>query len=113
LFFVTNRDVAKGDELCFSYIEHELLCENAAKRSALLDMDFELNDDANGNDSNKHNNKNGDRPKKKQKAAKMPSKEEKEDKGGVYYPLIDAEMQSDLMTMQPNDCLDLINKLLE
>ena len=45
MFFVTNRDITKGDELCFSYIEHELLCENASKRSALLDMDFELNDD--------------------------------------------------------------------
>ena len=54
MFFVTNRDITKGDELCFSYIEHELLCENTSKRSALLDMDFELNDD----DDNEQNEQN-------------------------------------------------------
>lgn len=102
MFFVTNRDVSKGDELCFSYIEHELLCENAAKRSALLDMDFELNDDdAKGGDGD------GERPKKKQKVAKMPAKKE------VHFPLIDAEMQSELMATPPAERLDLINELLE
>ena len=69
MFFVTNRDITKGDELCFSYIEHELLCENASKRSALLDMDFELNDDDDNESTSEQ------RASKKQKVAKM-SKEQ-------------------------------------
>ncbi|KAL7534340.1 hypothetical protein ACHAXR_005800 [Thalassiosira sp. AJA248-18] len=101
MFFVTNRDVAKGEELCFSYIEHEFLCENSKKRSALLDMDFELEDDDDAADG---------RPNKKQKVAKMPSKE----RGGtIHYPLIDTEMQSELMATPPMERLDLINELLD
>eukprot|EP00571_Detonula_confervacea_P010954 CAMPEP_0172304888 /NCGR_PEP_ID=MMETSP1058-20130122/6257_1 /TAXON_ID=83371 /ORGANISM="Detonula confervacea, Strain CCMP 353" /LENGTH=564 /DNA_ID=CAMNT_0013016295 /DNA_START=81 /DNA_END=1775 /DNA_ORIENTATION=+ len=103
LFFVTNRDIVKGEELCFSYIEHEFLCENSAKRSALLDMDFELDDDDDGGRSG------NERPNKKQKVAKMPSKEEEQ----VHYPLIDAEMQSELMATPQIERMDLINELLD
>mmetsp|Transcript_11695 Transcript_11695/g.23772 ORF Transcript_11695/g.23772 Transcript_11695/m.23772 type:complete len:95 (-) Transcript_11695:533-817(-) len=45
MFFVANRGIAKGDELCFSYIEHELLCESAERRTDLLDMDFQEYED--------------------------------------------------------------------
>ena len=106
MFFVTNRDITKGDELCFSYIEHELLCENASKRSVLLDMDFELNDD--DNDST-----NEQRASKKQKVAKQMSKEQDDtDDLGVYYPLIDAEMQSELLATPSDERLDIIDELL-
>lgn len=99
MFFVANRNVAKGSELCFSYIEHELLCENSSKRSALLDMDFELQD---GDDS--------ERPNKRQKVAKMPAGDQRE--GGVCYPVIDAEMQSELMSTPATERLELVDELL-
>ena len=105
MFFVTNRDVEEGEELCFSYIEHELLCESAVKRSALLDMDFELDGD-DGSSNGKE-----EPPNKKQKVAKMPSKDEDDD-DAVPYPLIDAEMQSELMATPPKERLELINELL-
>lgn len=35
-----NHPVSKGNVLCFSYIEHEYLCESLEGRTALLAMDF-------------------------------------------------------------------------
>mmetsp|Transcript_14094 Transcript_14094/g.30116 ORF Transcript_14094/g.30116 Transcript_14094/m.30116 type:complete len:570 (-) Transcript_14094:77-1786(-) len=102
LFFVTNRDVTKGDELGYSYIEHEVLCENAAKRNALLDMDFELEDDSGGD---------GERPSKKQKVAKMPSAWKDEDE--FIQPMICAEVQRELMGAPATERLELINDLLD
>ena len=111
MFFVANRDVAKGEELCFSYIEHELLCENATKRTALLDMDFEEQDgdDINDNYGIKH---------KKQKIATSKSNEEKEDGDNddkeeeVSFPLVDADFQSEVMSAPPSERLELIQELL-
>ena len=40
MFFVTNQDVAQGHELCISYIEHDVLCEGAKRRNAMLSMNF-------------------------------------------------------------------------
>lgn len=107
MFFVTNRDITKGDELCFSYIEHELLCENASKRSALLDMDFELNDDDDNESTSEQ------RASKKQKVAKMSKEQDDTDDFGVCYPLIDVEVQSELLATPPKERLDIIDELLD
>ena len=101
MFFVTNREVKKGDELCFSYIEHEFLGESADKRTALLDMDFDLED-------NDGDDEEGERPSKKQK--KEDDNEEEEEV--VYHPVVDSEFQSELMATPPTQRLDLINELL-
>jgi len=47
MFLFTNRVVAKGDQLCHSYLSHEYLCENEATRCAVLANDFclEMNHD--------------------------------------------------------------------
>jgi len=100
MFFVTNRDVKEGDELCFSYIEHEFLGESADKRTALLDMDFELQDD-DGDDEE-------ERPSKKQKKEDDNMEEEE----SICHPVIDSEMQSELMATPPNQRLEHINELL-
>jgi len=100
MFFVTNRDVKEGDELCFSYIEHEFLGESADKRTALLDMDFELQDD-DGDDEE-------ERPSKKQKKEDDNMEEEE----SICHPVIDSEMQSELMATLPTQRLEHINELL-
>ena len=42
MFTICNRDVARGHELCHSYISHEYLCENGETRCAILANDFRL-----------------------------------------------------------------------
>lgn len=87
IFFVANQHVPKGQELCFSYIEHEFLCENAERRTALLEMDFKDS----GNEQPKS---------KRQRTAQ------------ISMPLIDIEMQNELMATVPTDRLDIIKDML-
>jgi len=51
MFFVTNRPVSAGDELCHSYLSHEYLCEDLDTRRAILANEFNLEsrDDADEN----------------------------------------------------------------
>ena len=46
--FVTNQFVPAQTELCISYIEHDVLCEPAFRRNAMLAMDFVDNDHNDG-----------------------------------------------------------------
>ena len=94
MFFVSNRNISSGEELCFSYIEHELLCESEEKRTSILDMDFK---DYNDNDE--------ETKVKKQKVAAM----KRVVKTG---PMIDAEVQNEIMSTQPFERLELILDLL-
>ena len=96
IFFVTNRNISSGEELCFSYIEHELLCESEEKRTAALDMDFK--DYSDDTDYNKAASK-------KQKVAAKKSKL----KSG---PMIDALVQNEIMATQPFERLEVITDLL-
>lgn len=95
MFFVSNRNISSGEELCFSYIEHELLCESEEKRTAILDMDFKDYDD---NDE--------ETASKKQKVATKKSKIR-------TGPMIDAMVQNEIMSIPAlvrlNDILDLLN----
>jgi Proteins containing SET domain len=85
MFFVTNNDVKSGDELCISYIESEHLCESSTVRSRLLDMDFEE------------------------------PFEQDESKGSLEksYPIVDIDMQDEIMSLHPIDRLDEIHRLLK
>jgi hypothetical protein len=70
MFFVTNQDVKHGDELCISYIESEHLCESSKVRSRLLDMDFE----------------------------EPSEQDEANDPLEKTYPIVDVDMQDELMS---------------
>ncbi len=96
MFFVTNQEVKIGTELCISYIESELLCENATRRSLILEMDFEDVDDNNGMGSdNNHDDQDQD--------------DDDECEGG---PVINLDVQDELINMHPLNRLDEINRLL-
>ena len=96
MFFVTNRPVSRGDELCFSYIEHEYLCESSERRTALLDMDFrDCIHDSTAN-----------QPKSKSQRPASKNNEE------IALPLIDIEMQNELMATPPLDRLEMISDML-
>ena len=84
MFFVSNQDIKGGEELCISYIESEHLCENSDVRTNLLDMDFK--ETAANDDA--------------MGAEKM-------------YPIIDLDMQDELMSMHPIARLDEIKELLK
>jgi hypothetical protein len=84
MFFVTNQDLKSGDELCISYIEAEHLCESPTLRSTLLDMDFQ----------------------------EFSSKEDSEKNAGGRYPIVDLDMQDELMSLNPVERLDELNELL-
>lgn len=84
MFFVTNQDIQKGQELYISYIESEHLCEDAKTRTRLLDMDFEENCEGS-------------------------SKEE----SNKTFPVVDVDMQDDLMSIHPLERLHEIKELLK
>ena len=95
IFFVANQDIRKNTELCISYIESELLCENAARRSMLLEMDFEDSDPI----QSKIDVEDGD-------------KEGEDDDDEAEGPVISLDVQDELMNMHPLNRLEEINRLL-
>lgn len=99
IFFVTNRPVSKGQELCFSYIEHEFLCESVERRTAMLDMDFK--DDDSEEDEEQHKSK-------RQKTREQHKSDEDEP-----MPLIDVDMQCELMATPAKDRLEMITDMLD
>lgn len=124
MFFVANRDITKGDELCFSYIEHELLCESAERRTALLDMDFQEyedddkdghNDDDDDDDECRRNRagngKNGNHTRNKR--SKFKARNNNENENQITFPLIDTDLQTELMSTPPLERLELLQELLD
>lgn len=100
MFFVANRAIPRGDQLSFSYIEHEILCESEEKRTAILDMDFKDFDEDDNDSPDQASNK-------KQRVASAK-------RGGKANlgPMIDAVVQNEIMSTQPFERLDLILDLL-
>jgi hypothetical protein len=87
LFAVSNREIAHGTECCISYIEHDALCESSWRRNALLQisrMDFMEEED----------------------------EEEEVNTDGPDLPVVDSDVQNELMTMNPLERLDAIEELL-
>jgi tetratricopeptide (TPR) repeat protein len=94
-FFVTNQFIPQGTELCISYIESELLCENAQRRTALLEMDF-----SDKNDDGQKDSPMNDSP--------LQTNDD-EDNG----PVVDVELQNELMDINPLDRVGEIQSLLD
>jgi hypothetical protein len=42
MWFVANQDVMAGQELCISYLEQDILCENSYRRNCMLTLDFKV-----------------------------------------------------------------------
>eukprot|EP00522_Entomoneis_paludosa_P014035 CAMPEP_0172453762 /NCGR_PEP_ID=MMETSP1065-20121228/10943_1 /TAXON_ID=265537 /ORGANISM="Amphiprora paludosa, Strain CCMP125" /LENGTH=509 /DNA_ID=CAMNT_0013205969 /DNA_START=124 /DNA_END=1653 /DNA_ORIENTATION=- len=88
--FVANQDIPAGAEVCISYIEHDVLCESAYRRNMMLSMNFDDNDDGNSQ-------------------AIVPNPAEKD---GPDMPVVDSDVQNELMTMDPLERLTSIEELL-
>lgn len=86
MWFVSNQTVRAGHEACISYIEHDVLCESAYRRNLMLQMDFE--------DVGENNN--------------VSSLEEE----GPDLPVVDSEVQNELMEMDSFERLTAIEELL-
>ena len=86
MWFVANQDIAQEDEICISYLEHDVLCESGARRTAMLDMDF---------------------------SEEQKSTLEAADENGPLLPVVDSEVQNELMTMDPFERLTAIQELME
>jgi hypothetical protein len=89
--FVSNQDIPCGHELCISYIEHDVLCEPAWRRNTMLSMDFQEIDE---NVPESHQNvQDGDM--------------------GPEYPVVDADVQNELMSIDPLERLSAIDELMQ
>ena len=42
MWFVANQDIVPESELCISYLEQDILCENAYRRNCMLTLDFKV-----------------------------------------------------------------------
>eukprot|EP00978_Attheya_sp_CCMP212_P001419 scaffold2983_cov53-Attheya_sp.AAC.6 len=98
IFFVANQNIPKGQQVCISYIEHEVLCESAERRSGLLNMDFIDMDDA--TDSMDETNE-------------ISCSDDHDAEDGPVDPVIDSEVQTELMQMPPLERLESIDELLK
>lgn len=94
MWFVANQDIAPETEACISYIEHDILCENSHRRNLMLQMDFEC---ASSEDSDPKSQDIGD---------------EVDGDEGPTMPVVDSEVQNELMQMDAFERLNSIQDLL-
>ena len=99
-FFVANRRVEAGAELTISYVEHEILCEDGGRRTAVLGMDF-VDGDTDGEDDAEGVG-----------VAKCSGVSEYDDDNSPLMPVVDAEVQQELMEMVPEERLEAVDELL-
>lgn len=87
MWFVANQDIPAGEELCISYLEHDVLCENSHRRNCMLTLDFKEDEDTDqiifGGDD------------------------------GPDTPVVDSDVQNELMGMNPLERLEAIDQLLQ
>lgn len=83
MWFVANQDIPAGNEVCISYLEHDILCENSYRRNVMLTLDFKEDDDNAG------------------------------EVDGPGIPVVDSEVQNELMAMNVFDRLDNIEQLMK
>jgi len=86
LWVVANQDIGAGQEVCISYLEHEVLCEPAEIRTCMLNMDF---------------------------AEPEQDGQEEIDGEGPDVPVVDAEVQNELMQMDPMERLSTLDGLIQ
>ncbi len=84
MWFVANQDIQAGEEVCISYLEHDILCESAYRRNIMLTLDFKEDEDASGVIVD-----------------------------GPGIPVVDSEVQNELMSMNPFERLDYIDQLMQ
>jgi hypothetical protein len=97
--FTTNQAVTAGTELCISYLEHDVLCEPAWRRNRMLAMDFVDVDISNDDDGH------------------LPHATKLEEgmapgNAGPDMPVVDSDVQNELMAMDPFARLLAIDELL-
>jgi hypothetical protein len=85
LWIVANQDIHMGEEVCISYLEHEVLCEPPPIRTLMLNMDFA--------------------------EPQQEGDEDELDDEGPDMPVVDVEVQNELMQMEPMERLQAINNL--
>lgn len=86
MWLVANQDIPMGQELCISYLEHDVLCENAGRRNCMLTLDFKERDDP-----------------------IEPTLTE----DGPETPVVDSDVQMELMGMPPFERLEAIDQLTQ
>mmetsp|Transcript_13087 Transcript_13087/g.27685 ORF Transcript_13087/g.27685 Transcript_13087/m.27685 type:complete len:603 (+) Transcript_13087:159-1967(+) len=116
-FFVANRSIEAGTELCISYVEHEILCEDDGRRTAVLGMDFvdTTTDDCNSsNDENVNVDTMVEDDGKRRFDTDSEAEDDKysDDDEVPTMPVVDAEVQQELMDMPPDERLGAIDELL-
>jgi hypothetical protein len=85
MWFVANQDIPQGQELCISYLEHDILCENASRRTCMLTLDFQEEEEEETSNA--------------------------VDDDGPNAPVVDSDVQMELMEMIPFQRLDAIDEL--
>mmetsp|Transcript_13147 Transcript_13147/g.24675 ORF Transcript_13147/g.24675 Transcript_13147/m.24675 type:complete len:489 (-) Transcript_13147:237-1703(-) len=90
MWFVTNQDIHAGQELCISYLEHDVLCESPHRRNLMLTLDFKEDEDAN---HALHGTRGDD--------------------DGPDAPVVDSDVQNELMSMNPFERLEAIDQLMQ
>lgn len=133
--FVSNQAIKAGSELCISYIEHDVLCEPAYRRNLMLSMDFLDTDDIdetivdsatkNGTTSTGsvdmkilHNDNYEDDDNADDDAVAASSvatglqQQQQPLSGGPEAPVVDSDVQNELMAMDPLERLSAIEELM-
>ena len=117
--FVANQDIAAGTELCISYIEHDVLCEPAARRNAMLSMDFDDggDDDDDGGGEQRPSSvisiSGGDGGKEEDEEQQHSHDDDEDDDDGPEFPVVDSHVQNELMSMDPFERLSAIDELMQ
>jgi hypothetical protein len=83
MWFVANQDIPAGNEVCISYLEHDILCESSYRRNVMLTLDFKEEEDSSV------------------------------EVGGPGIPVVDNEVQNELMGMDVFDRLSNIEQLMK
>lgn len=86
MWFVANQDIQPGQEVCISYLEHDVLCENVQRRNQMLTLDFKEVEDSTAPSMTADN--------------------------GPLIPVVDSDVQNELMAMSPFERLDSIDQLM-
>ncbi len=114
--FVSNQAIEAGSELCISYIEHDVLCEPSHRRNMMLSMDFLDTDDGDdigtSADTEHHSNGGDGREGDGESAATNVFKQPQSLSNGPEAPVVDSDVQNELMAMEPLERLNAIEELL-
>mmetsp|Transcript_4779 Transcript_4779/g.7380 ORF Transcript_4779/g.7380 Transcript_4779/m.7380 type:complete len:496 (-) Transcript_4779:83-1570(-) len=88
MWVVANQDILAETEVCISYLEHEVLCEPAKVRNVMLNMDF----------TEEENNETAE--------------DWNEEEEGPEMPVVDIDIQNELMNMDVMERLEAIESLM-